>query len=399
MRLRVVIAPDSFKGTLDAAGAARALARGWRRERPQDHVHEVPQADGGEGSAAVIAAAVPGARWHAVGDVTGPDGAPVPGRWLELPDGTAVVELAEVAGLTLMGHPDARGATTFGLGQVLRAAVEAGAQRVVVAVGGSATTDGGAGALSALGLRILDGDGAPVPRGGGALARAARLDAADLLPPPPGGVEVLTDVTAPLTGPRGAAATFGPQKGADPDDVVALDAALARWAALLGGDSAAPGAGAAGGTAYGLATAFGARLVPGARRIAEVTHLAALLPDADVVLTGEGRFDETSLTGKVVGEVLAAAAGAVVVIAGAIEPGALEPGGPERVSGTRRAPALAIALTDLAGSRAAALADPAHWLEVAGERAAAWASRRERSRTATSPITHPGSPPQETSEE
>lgn len=367
MRLRVVLAPDSFKGTLDAAGAARALAAGWRRARPEDDLREIPQADGGEGTAAVIAGALPGSRWHAVGLVPGPDGAPVPGRWLELPDGTAVVELAEVAGLTLMRRPDPRGATTAGLGRVLRAAVEAGAERVVVAVGGSATTDGGAGALSALGLRILDDGGAPVPPGGGGLARAARLDDSDLLPPPPGGVEVLTDVTAPLTGPDGAATTFGPQKGADPEDVIALDAGLARWSALLCGDPAAPGAGAAGGTAYGLATAWGARLVPGARRVAEVTGLAALLPAADVVVTGEGRFDTTSLTGKVVGAVLDAAAGAVVVVAGAVATSALER------ARNRRAPVRAIALTDLAASRAAALADPERWLEVAGERAAAWA--------------------------
>ena len=367
MRLRVVIAPDSFKGTLDAADAARALAAGWRGARPEDDVREVPQADGGEGTAAVIAAALPGARWHVVGLVPGPDGAPVPGRWLELPDGTAVVELAEVAGLTLMRRPDPRGATTLGLGRVLRAVVGAGAARVVVAVGGSATTDGGAGALSALGLRILDDDGAPVPPGGGGLARAARLDSSELLPPPPGGVEVLTDVTAPLTGPNGAAATFGPQKGADREDVIALDSALVRWAALLGGDQAAPGAGAAGGTSYGLATAWGARLVPGARRIAEITGLAALLPTADVVVTGEGRFDATSLTGKVVGEVLDGAACAVVVVAGTVEPSALER------ARKGRAPDRTIALTDLAGSRAAALADPEHWLEVAGERAAAWA--------------------------
>ncbi len=366
VRLRVLVAPDAFKGTIDAAGASAALAGGWRRVRPDDDVREIPQADGGEGTASVIATAVPNARWRDAGPVTGPDGAPVQGRWLELPDGTAVVELAEVAGLPLMSRLDPRGATTAGLGEVLRGSVEAGAPRVVVGVGGSASTDGGAGALTALGLRVLDDDGAPVAPGGAGLARAAHLDRTGLLPPPPDGVEILTDVTAPLTGSRGAAAVFGPQKGADDADVAALDVALQRWATLLGGDPDEPGAGAAGGTAYGLAAAWGARLVPGAGRIAQITGLASLLPTADVVVTGEGRFDATSLAGKVVGEVLGAAAGAVVVVAGEVD-----------VEGaTAAGAAWACSLTDLAGGRAAALADPARWLVVAGERAAQWAEGR-----------------------
>ena len=355
---RIVVAPDSLKGSLDAAPAADAIARGWRSVRPDDELVLLPQADGGEGTLDAIASAVPGARVEDAGPVTGPDGRTVEGHWLLLPDGTAVVELAQPSGLPLMAAPDARGATTRGLGEVIARALDGGAHRLVIGLGGSASTDGGAGALAALGLRLLDADGADLAAGGGALVGLARVDATALRPAPAGGVRLLSDVTAPLLGPTGAAAVFGPQKGADADDVAVLDAALARFAALLGGDPGAPGAGAAGGTGYGFAAAWGATLEPGSTAIAELTGLTAAIAGADVLLTGEGRFDATSRTGKVVGNALALVEGTTVragVIAGRVD---ADPG------------CWSAALVDLAGSVDDAIRDPARWLEAAGAAAA-----------------------------
>jgi glycerate kinase len=367
-RLKVVIAPDSFKGTLAADRVAAALAAGWRSARPGDEVVALPVADGGEGTLDVFAAAVPGARRHAV-TVTGPGGVPVAAEWLALPDGTAVVELARGSGLPLLGESrDARGAHTVGLGQLLAAALDdPGTRRVIVTLGGSASTDGGTGALAALGARFLDAAGDPLPPGGGALPRLASVDLAGLRQPPGAGVLCLTDVDAPLCGERGAAAVFGPQKGADAADIRVLDEGLRRLAALLGGAPDAPGAGAAGGTGYGLAAAWGARLVPGAPTVAEHAGLPGALADADVVITGEGRFDITSLRGKVVGGVLGLAAarvgsaGPVPVLLVAGQLGAPPPPGVRA----------ALALADLAGGVAPAVAEPERWLTAAGAQLAA----------------------------
>jgi glycerate 2-kinase len=355
---RIVVAPDSLKGSLDAGPAAVAIAAGWRSVRPDDELVLLPQADGGEGTLDAIASAVPGARVADAGPVTGPDGRPVEGHWLVLPDGTAVVELAQTSGLPLMRALDPLGATTRGLGEVIARALDGGAARLVIGLGGSASTDGGAGALAALGLRLLDDDGRELPDGGAALSRLARIGTSGLRAAPAGGVRLLSDVTAPLLGEAGAAAVFGPQKGAAPADVDALDAALARFAGLLGGDPDLPGAGAAGGTGYGFAAAWGAALEPGSAAIAALTGLDTAVRDGDVVLTGEGRFDATSLGGKVVGNVLelATRAGATAgVIAGRVD---ADPG------------CWSASLTDLAGSPDAALADPARWLAAAGAEAA-----------------------------
>jgi glycerate kinase len=360
---RVVIAPDSFKGSATAAEVAAALAEGWRSVRPDDEVVELPLADGGEGTLEVFAAALPGAR-HRTVRVTGPDGREVDAGWLALPDGTAVVELACASGLPLMTHPDPLGAQTVGLGEVAAAALDAGARRLVTALGGSASTDAGSGALAALGARFLDPYGRSLPAGGGALADLARIDLVGLRPPPPGGVLCLVDVDAPLLGPRGAAAVFGPQKGAGPADIARLERGLARVADLLGGDPAAPGAGAAGGTAYGLAAAWRATLVPGVDTVAACAGLPAALAGADVVVTGEGRFDTTSLSGKVVGGVvrLAASAGpaAVPVL---LVAGQLADVPPAQI---RRA----VALADLAGDAAPAVSGPRRWLVAAAARLA-----------------------------
>lgn len=302
--MRVVIAPDSFKGGPAARRVAELLAEGWSGVRPADDVVLLPVADGGEGTLDALHVGVEGADRRTVRGVVGPDGRPVDAEFVLLPDDTGVVELASPSGLPLMDTPDPLNATTYGLGQVLAAALDAGARRLLVGVGGSASTDGGTGALSALGLRLEDGNGEQLPRGGAALARLARIDAAQLRPPPPDGVEVLTDVDNPLLGRRGAAATFGPQKGATPRDVEQLEQALAQFASLAGGDPERPGAGAAGGTSYGLATFWGAELAMGSVEICAVAGIPEALETADVVLTGEGAYDATSLRGKAAGHVI-----------------------------------------------------------------------------------------------
>ncbi|GMA93707.1 hypothetical protein GCM10025881_05310 [Pseudolysinimonas kribbensis] len=182
---RIVIAPDSFKGSLDAAPVADAIAAGWRSVRPDDELVLLPQADGGEGTLDAVASAVPLARVRDAGPVTGPDGRPVEGHWLLLPDGTAVIELAQPSGLPLMAALDPLGATTRGLGEVIGRALDEAPARLVIGLGGSASTDGGAGALAALGLGLLDEAGVAIPDGGGALAQLARIDRSGLRPAPP----------------------------------------------------------------------------------------------------------------------------------------------------------------------------------------------------------------------
>lgn len=355
--MKVVIAPDSFKGGPRATQVAGALAAGWREARGADEVVEVPLADGGEGTLDAMDAAVRDARRHTVEAVTGPDGRPVDAEYLLLPDGTAVVELASSSGLPLMGHPDPLGATTRGMGEVMRAALEAGARRLLVGLGGSSSTDGAAGALSALGLRLLDDYGEAVPDGGAGLARLARVEDDGLLDPPPDGVDVLTDVDNPLLGPQGAPAVFGPQKGASPEQVDQLDQALTRYAEVLGGAPDAPGAGAAGGTAYGLATVWGARLELGSTAISRAAGLADTLRGASLVVTGEGEFDATSRHGKVPGAVLDAARDAdlhVAVVAGRVDRHAAQ------------GVTFVVDLSTLAGSSERSREDPVLYLTEAG---------------------------------
>lgn len=358
----MVIAPDSFKGSVSARAAAAAIAHGWASVRPGDDLIEIPQADGGEGTLDAVATAVPGADRHEA-LVAGPDGRPVGAEWLMLPDGTAVIELAQSSGLPLMSAPDPLGATSYGLGEVIAAALAAGAESLVIGLGGSATTDGGAGALQALGLSLRDAEGAELGRGGSALAGLASVDAAALLAPPVGGVRLLADVTAPLLGGHGAAATFAPQKGADPGQIEVLERALGVWAEVLGGEPGSPGAGAAGGAGFGFSAVWGAVLVPGSAEVARLSGLDRAAADADVLITGEGRFDATSLQGKVVGHALglAGAATRVIVIAGRVDVEPVLPDGRAAAS---------VDLTVLAGSREAALDEPAHWLRQAGARAA-----------------------------
>jgi glycerate kinase len=359
---RVVIAPDSFKGTATARDAAAAIARGWASVRPDDELLLAPQADGGEGTIDAVAAADPGATVHAA-TVTGPDGRPVTAHWLLRAGGEAVLELAESSGLPLMATLDPLGATTRGLGELIGAALDAGATSITIGLGGSASTDGGAGALAALGMTLADASGRPLPDGGGALAGLESLDRTGMRQAPAGGVRLLTDVTAPLLGPAGAAAVFGPQKGAGPAEIAALEAALARFAHHLGGDPTLPGSGAAGGAGYGLSAAWGAVLVPGAPAIAALSGLPDLIARADVVISGEGRFDATSSGGKVVGHMLGILppTAQAIVIAGTITAAPVLPDG---------RPAIGVALDNIAPSADEAQRDALNWLEIAGARAA-----------------------------
>lgn len=357
--MKVVIAPDSFKGSLSASRVAEAVAAGWLSVRPGDEMTLLPQADGGEGTLDAVEAAVTGSVRHDTGLVSGPDGRPVPGAWLELPDGTAVVELAQMCGLPLMEALDPLGATTFGLGQVIRAALSAGARKLVVGLGGSASTDGGAGALAALGLAAQGGRLRATE-----LGSIIALDRSELLAPPDDGVVLLSDVTNPLLGPAGAAAVYGPQKGASPEQIELLDAALAHFAGLLGGDPTLPGTGSAGGAGYGFSAAWGATIEPGADYLAKLSGLPETVAAADVLLTGEGRFDATSLAGKLVGQLIGIAGEhdvRVGVIAGQLAATPIARDG---------SPLWSASLTDLAGSIEAALADPARWLRAAGAEAA-----------------------------
>jgi glycerate 2-kinase len=354
--MRVVVAPDSFKGSIGAAGAAAALAEGWLSARPGDQVTCFPLADGGEGTLEVLAAATGAGRWHRA-EVTGPGGRRVDSCWLELPGQTHVIELARASGLPLLAAPDPLRAHTAGVGELIGHALDAGARRMLIALGGSASTDGGSGALTALGARFLDAAGRDLPPGGAALAGLAAADLSGLRPAPPDGVTCLTDVRAPLLGPAGAAAVFGPQKGADARQVEALEAGLGRLAEVLGGRSAAPGAGAAGGTAYGLAAAWGAAIVPGAGELCRIAGFDQALAGTDLVITGEGCYDRTSADGKVAGAVFAAAGQAGVpaaLVAGVI---ASDP-----PPGVVRS----VALASLAGDGGAARGNPERWLRAAG---------------------------------
>lgn len=358
--MRVVLAPDSFKGTVDAAEAADALARGWRRERPGDELVLRPMADGGEGTLDAFAAAVPGAERMPV-RVTGPDGRPVDSCWLRLPDGTAVVELATTSGLTLLDPLRPYDAHTRGFGEAIAAALDAGATRLLLGLGGSSSTDGGVGALTALGARFTDASGAPIAPGNRGLAALAAVDLDGLRPLPAGGAVVLGDVTNLLLGEHGAAAVFGPQKGAAAADVPVLDAGLYQLVRVMGAAPFAdePGSGAAGGTGFGL-LAWGAAMGAGSALVAEAIGLAAELEDADLVITGEGRYDGQSEAGKAPSEVarLARVAGVpVALVAGAIT---AEAAGFEA----------SVSLTELAGDGRRAMADGVRWLEEAGARLA-----------------------------
>ncbi|MCK1797215.1 glycerate kinase [Streptomyces sp. XM4193] len=340
---RVLIAADKFKGSLTAVQVAEHVTAGLQGVRPDLVVEALPVADGGDGT---VAAAVAGGFEQREARVTGPLGSPVTASWA-LRGGTAIVEMAEASGLQLLprGTFAPLTATTRGTGELLLAALEAGARTIVLGVGGSATNDGGAGMLQALGVALLDADGAPVGPGGGPLAGLARADLSGL-DPRLADVEIVLacDVDNPLTGPHGAAAVYGPQKGATDEDVATLDAALARFAQVLAEEvgprarecAAAPGAGAAGGIGYAALVGLEAAFRPGIEVLMDVLDFDAALARADLVITGEGSMDAQTLHGKAPAGVAAAARAAnkrVVAVCGrlAIEEEAVRAAGIEAV--------------------------------------------------------------------
>lgn len=303
--MKIVIAPDSYKDALSAREAAAAMAGGLRRALPEAELVECPMGDGGEGTLDALLAATGAERRQArVHDALG---RPIEAAWgWHAPSRTAYVELAEASGLQALSREErtALRSTTEGVGELILAALDAGAERLLLTLGGSATNDAGAGMLAALGARLLDASGNDLPPGGGALAQLDRLDLSGLDPRLEMlRVETAVDVDNPLTGKRGASAVFGPQKGADDGEVERLDAALAHFAdhvaRTLGEDHRdLPGAGAAGGMGFAARAVLGAELRPGIELVMEQAGFSRLLQGADLVITGEGQLDGQSLAGK-----------------------------------------------------------------------------------------------------
>jgi glycerate kinase len=373
--MRVVICPDKFAGTLSAPQVAEAVAAGWAERAPGDEAVLRPLSDGGPGFVEVLAGAL-GGRLLPV-STTDPLGRPVAAEVLLTDDGTAYVESAQACGLHLLTESERnpRAATSYGLGLLVAAAVEAGARTVVVGLGGSATNDGGAGMLAALGAAPLDAAGYALPYGGAALTAAEALGGAPRLRDVR--LVAATDVDNPLTGLHGASNVYGPQKGASREDVLLLDAALERFAGVLEralgtcppGLTALPGGGAAGGLGAAI-LALGGRVTSGIALVTAAIGLDAALDAADLVITGEGSFDHQSLRGKVVAGVAGAARDRglpCVVVAGRV------------TTGRREAAAAGItethSLVDHFGSTSAALARPAEGLRAIAARLAGQWSR------------------------
>jgi glycerate kinase len=302
--VRIVVAPDKFKGSLTAHAAGDAIARGMARVFPHAAFDVVPVADGGDGTAEVLVDALGGELVTC--DVTGPDGATVAATYGSLPESRAVIELARASGLALIrpGKNDPLTATTYGTGQLIAAAIDAGATNIILAIGGSATNDAGAGALAALGAHLLDATGAALRPGGAALATLASIDVDPLRTRLRGiSLDIACDVANPLCGPNGASAIYGPQKGADPKEVRLLDEALSHFADIVERLIGArvrdvPGAGAAGGAGFGFMALAGAHLRPGAELILEALGFERRLEGTDLIVTGEGRLDKQTLAGK-----------------------------------------------------------------------------------------------------
>ena len=331
--MKVAIAIDSFKGSLSSVAAGNAAAEGVRRVFPDADCVVRPLADGGEGTVDALGAGLGGALKQVT--VTGPAGKPTVAKYGLLPDHVAVMEMAQAAGITLVSGAEKNPlhTTTYGVGEMILDAVKNGAKKFVIGIGGSATNDGGAGMLQALGFRLLDADGNDIPRGGAGLAKLERIE------PPPFDFDsglrlsfrIACDVTNPLCGPNGASAVFGPQKGATPEMVKELDAALGHFAEVVEKSkfkvevegrkpnsdlrlrlqtstpgsglststlSRSPGAGAAGGLGFAFKAFLNAELVPGVDLILGETHLEDFVKDADVVITGEGRLDGQTVMGK-----------------------------------------------------------------------------------------------------
>lgn len=325
-----LFACDSFKGTLSSADTARLLTEAAERHFPGCTCHAVPMADGGEGTVDAVVAATGGELVTV--EVQGPLGDPVMATYGLLPDGAAVIEMAAGSGLPLVaGREDVLAASTFGTGQLVLDALDRGATSIAIALGGSATNDGGVGCLMALGARLLDEAGNALPPRADSLARGVRLDLSTMDPRlATCELTAMVDVDNPLLGPHGATRVFGPQKGANPAQVEFLEKAMGRYAAVLaeacGRDIAPiPGTGAAGGFGAACAGPLGAMLKPGIDTVLDLVGFRGLAADADLVVTGEGRLDAQTAHGKVVAGIAAACAEAgtpCVAIAGSVDEGA-----------------------------------------------------------------------------
>src|SRR5919108_4688683 len=372
--MRVVVAPDKFAGSLTAGQAAQAIRAGLLRARPDAEVVALPLGDGGAGTLEALVAA--GFQRVPV-PATGPTGEPVQAA-IAVDGDRCFVEMAEASGLKRLpgGRRAPLAATTYGTGELVRAALDRGVRRLVLGIGGSATTDGGAGMAAALGARFLDDAGAELPPGGAALLPLARVDPAGLDPRLRKlAVTVAADVDNPLVGPDGAAHVFAAQKGAGPDEVLLLDSALRRYARVLAADLGAdladtPGAGAAGGLGAGAIAFLGARIRSGIELVLDLVGFNRAVTTADLVVTGEGQLDAHSLRGKApVGVARAATAHGVPVVALA---GVVEVAGRElRAAGFEEAHAL----TELEPDPARCMAEAAPLLERLAERVGrAWAT-------------------------
>ena len=301
--MKVAIAIDSFKGSLSSVVAGNAAAEGVRRVFPDAACVVRPLADGGEGTVDALVAGLGGELKTVT--VTGPAGKPTVAKYGLLPEGAAVMEMAEAAGITLVSGAERNPlhTTTYGVGEMILDGVRNGAKKFVIGIGGSATNDGGAGMLQALGFRLMDAAGNDIPRGGAGLAKLARIDRGKFAAAQDGlSFKIACDVKNPLCGPNGASAVFGPQKGATPEMVKELDAALAHFAAINQSNNRTveqfPGAGAAGGLGFAFKAFLGAELVPGVDLILGETRLEDFVREADVVITGEGRLDGQTVMGK-----------------------------------------------------------------------------------------------------
>lgn len=332
--MKIILAPDSFKESLTSEEACQAMQRGIRRVLPDAEFDAIPMADGGEGTVSALVSAT-GGRFMAT-RVSGPLGERIAARWGLLRDGgSAVIEMASASGLVLVPEPqrDPTRTTTFGTGELIRAALDHDVEEILVGLGGSATTDGGTGAAQAVGVRFLDERGEPLNEGltGGDLRRIHRVDMSARDPRiTTTRIRVACDVDNPLCGPRGAAAIYGPQKGATAEQVRQLDEGLAHLAEVIQRDLGhgvleIAGAGAAGGFGAGLIAFFGATLEPGVRMVMDAVRFQKRIAGADLLITGEGRLDRQSMMGKVIDGVGHAGRDAgvpVVALAGAIGEGA-----------------------------------------------------------------------------
>ncbi len=329
--MKILVAPDSFKGSLSAQDVAKSLREGILRVAPEIRVDLLPVADGGEGTCAAIVAAIGGELIKRT--VTGPNGNPAE-AFLGIAGDLAIIEMAAASGLALVpaGELRPREATTYGTGELMRHALDAGCKQIVMGIGGSATTDGGAGMAQALGVRLLDVDGRELGRGGGELKRLASIDVSQMDPRIAAcEITVATDVSNPLYGESGCAAVYGPQKGCDAQDVAALDGNMRHYARILQEQlkkdvALVPGAGAAGGLGAGLLAFCGATLKSGVDTVLDAVEFERHVLDADLVITGEGRIDFQSAFGKLpVGVAKRAKAAAnvpVIAVVGSIGQGA-----------------------------------------------------------------------------